>query len=173
MLSDVVQSAVNDQINNELFSSYSYLSMAAWCARQQFTGAAHWLRLQSHEEYGHAMRLFEFLLARNCEVKLKEIAQPAVSFKSIVEVFEKSLEQEQRVTSQIDSLYELAFHEKSFAALVELQWFINEQVEEEKTATEIVHKLQMVAKDPAALLDLDRELGARSAASGGEAGATT
>jgi ferritin len=169
MLTPVMQAAVNDQINNELYSSYSYLSMAAWCEHQQFTGASHWLRLQSEEEYAHAMRLYDFLLARNAPVKLKQVSQPETEFSSVVEVFEKALAQEQRVTSQIDSLYELAFQEKAFAALVELEWFINEQVEEEKNAREVVHKLRMVKDDPAALLDLDREMAARVAepASGG------
>ena len=163
MLSAVMQDAINEQINNELFSSYSYLSMAAWCDNQQFTGCSHWLRLQSQEEYGHAMKLLDFLLARNAAAKLKPIAQPEQTFPSIVSVFEKSLEQEERVTGQIDSLYELAFNEKAFAALVELEWFITEQVEEEKTAREVVAKFHLCQNDPASLLDLDRELGSRSA----------
>jgi ferritin len=162
MLSPVIETAINEQINNELFSSYSYLSMAAWCDHEQFTGCAHWLRIQSQEEYGHAMRLLDFLLARNSQVKLKPIAQPEHSFPSIVSVFEKSLEQEERVTGQIDALYEMAFHEKAFAALVELEWFITEQVEEEKTAREVVAKFRMCKDDPASLLDLDRDLGSRA-----------
>jgi len=163
MLATVVQEAINDQINYELFSSYQYLSMAAWCEHEQFIGCAKWLRIQSKEEYGHAMRLYDFLLARNCELKLKPIAAPESKFASVATVFEKALEQEMKVTEQIDALYELAFHEKAFAALVELEWFITEQVEEEKTAREVVHKFKMVKDDPASLLDLDRELGGRSA----------
>jgi ferritin len=162
MLPAVVQDAINDQINYELFSSYQYLAMAAWCQHEQFMGCAQWLRIQSQEEYGHAMRLLEFLLARNCLVNLKPIAAPEGKFPSLSNVFEKALEQEMRVTAQIDSLYELAFNEKSFAALVELEWFITEQVEEEKTAREVVHKFKLVANDPASLLDLDRELGGRA-----------
>lgn len=162
MLSPVIEDAINEQINNELFSSYSYLSMAAWCEHQQFIGCAHWLRVQSREEYSHAMRLFDFLLARNGVVKLKPIAQPEITFPAIVNVFEKSLEQEERVTNQIDALYELAFNQKAFAALVELEWFITEQVEEEKTAREVVHKFRLCKDDPASLLDLDRDLGARA-----------
>jgi ferritin len=163
MLPAVVQDAINDQINYELFSSYQYLAMAAWCQHEQFMGCASWLRIQSQEEYGHAMRLHDFLLARNCIVNLKPIAAPEGKFKSLTSVFEKALEQEMRVTGQIDSLYELAFNEKAFAALVELEWFITEQVEEEKTAREVVHKFKLVANDPASLLDLDRELGGRTA----------
>jgi ferritin len=162
MLGANVQEAINDQINYELFSSYQYLAMAAWCEHEQFVGCAKWLRIQSEEEYGHAMRLYNFLLARNYLVKLKPIAAPEHNFKSIADVFELALEQELKVSGQIDALYELAFNEKAFAALVELEWFITEQVEEEKTAREVVHKFKMVDGDPASLLDLDRELGART-----------
>ena len=94
---------------------------------------------------------------------LKPIAQPQIDFESVVHVFERSLTQEQEVTKSINDLYELAFKEKAFAALVELEWFITEQVEEEKTAREVVHKFRMVADDPASLLDMDRELSERKA----------
>ena len=114
------------------------------------------------------MRLFDFLLARNGVVRRQPIAQPEWDYESVVEVFEKSLAQEERVTAQINSLYELAFHEKAFAALVELEWFITEQVEEEKTAREVVHKFRMVRDDPASLLDLDRDLGSRAPDAAGE-----
>ncbi len=164
MLNEVMQAAVNEQINNELFSMYSYLSMSAYCDHQQFLGCAHWMRLQADEEYGHAMRLYDFLIARHGRVKLLPIAQPQVDFTSVPEVFTKAFEQEQTVTTQINSLYELAYKEKAFAALVELEWFIQEQVEEERTARAIVTKFELVKKDPAALLDLDRELGTRTAA---------
>ena len=159
MLNEAVQQAINAQINNELNSMYSYLSMSAYCEHKLFRGCAHWMRLQSHEEYTHAMRLYDFLIARQGLVKLQPIAQPQIDFGSVPEVFQKALEQEQQVTSQINALYELAFKEKAFAALVELEWFINEQVEEERTARDVVHKFELVNGDPAAMLDLDRELG--------------
>ena len=161
MLNEAMQQAVNAQINNELFSMYSYLSMSAYCEHKQFRGCARWMRLQSQEEHSHAMRLYDFLVARQGRVKLQPIAQPQMDFASITEVFQKALAQEQQVTKQINELYEMAFSEKAFAALVELEWFINEQVEEEKTARDIVYKFQLVKDDPAALLDMDRELGAR------------
>ncbi len=161
MLNEVVQDAINEQINNELFSMYSYMSMSAYCEHKQFRGCAYWMRLQSQEEYTHAMRLYDFLIVRQGRVKLQPIAQPQCDFASVPDVFQQALAQEQKVTEQINSLYELAFKEKAFAALVELEWFINEQVEEEKTARDIVYKFQLVKDDPAALLDLDRELGAR------------
>ena len=167
-MTPTVLEAINQQVSNEFNASFSYLSMAAWCEHHNFTGAAQWLRLQSAEEHGHAMRLFDFLLARNHQVTLLGMPAPRASFASLVEVFETALVQEQSVSGQIDRLYELAFSEKVFAAMAELQWFITEQVEEEKTVREIVAKLKMVAHDPASLLDFDRELGARPAGAAGE-----
>jgi ferritin len=171
MINQVVQNAINEQINNELYSSYSYLSMSAYCEHEQFTGCAHWMRMQSQEEYGHALRLYDFLTARNGRVELRPIAAPQIEFESVAQVFSKAFEQEQTVTGQINALYELAFKEKAFAALVELEWFIQEQVEEEKTAREIVHKFKLIAGDSAALLDLDRELAARQADAAADAAA--
>ena len=156
--------AINQQINSELSASYSYLAMSTYCERENLTGAARWLRLQSQEEYMHAMKLLDFVLARDANVELYAIDRPRLGFGSLADVFERSLEQEQEVSRQIDSLYEIAFTEKAFAAVAELQWFLTEQVEEEKTAREIVAKLKMIGNDPASLLDLDRELGTRSAA---------
>jgi ferritin len=159
-----VVEAINRQINSELSASYSYLSMSAWCERQKFTGAARWLRLQSQEEYLHAMKLFDFILARDAQVDLKPLAEPRQNFSSLAEVFEKSLEQEKEVSGQIDALYETAFKEKAFAAVAELQWFLTEQVEEEKVAREIVAKFRLIGNDAPSILDMDRELGQRTAA---------
>ena len=159
-----VVEAINRQINSELSASYSYLGMSTWCERQKFTGAARWLRLQSREEQMHAMKLLDFLLARDCDVQLRAIQAPHSPFASLLDVFERALEQEQEVSHQIDALYETAFTEKAFAAVAELQWFLTEQVEEEKTGREIVTKLKMVGSDPASLLDMDRELGTRTVA---------
>ena len=163
MLSSVVQDAINQQINHELFASYSYLAMAAWCEHKHFVGCGHWLRVQSQEEYSHAMRLYDFLRMRNGRVVLKPIAAPENEYESLLDIFEKSLEQEERVSKQIDDLYELALNEKAFAALVELEWFVTEQVEEEKTVREVIHKMNLIKDDPASLIDLDREMGERSA----------
>lgn len=164
MLKPLVQEKINQQINNEFYSSYSYLAMAAYCEHEQFHGCARWLRLQSQEEYAHAMRLYDFLSNRGGRVLLQTIRQPTAEYDSLVGVFTAVLTQEQEVTAQIDSLYELAMEQKSFAALVELEWFIQEQVEEEKSAREIVHKFRLVGNDPASLLELDRQLGERTAA---------
>jgi ferritin len=159
-----VFTAINDQINSEFQASYIYLAMAGFCDREKFPGAARWLRAQSEEERLHGLKLFDFVLARDGAVELKAIAQPKVKFDSLTAVFEQALENEQVVTLQINSLYELCFSEKAFAEMTELQWFLTEQVEEEKTMREIVAKFRRVGGDPAAILDMDRELGARSAA---------
>jgi ferritin len=157
-----VFAAINDQINSEFQASYTYLAMAGFCDRQKFLGAAKWLRMQSEEERQHAMKLFDFVLARDGAVELQAIAQPSTSFDSLAAVFEQTLTHEKAVTAQINALYELCFTEKAFAEMTELQWFLTEQVEEEKTAREIVAKFRLVEGDPAAILDLDRELGART-----------
>lgn len=164
-----VLDAINQQVSNEFAASFSYLSMAAWCEHHNFTGAGAWLRLQSAEEHTHGTRLFNFVLARNYQAKLQAIPVPAWDYSSLGDVFERALTQEQGVSKQIDALYELAFKEKMFAAMAELQWFITEQVEEEKTVREIVAKIKMVSHDPASLLDLDRELGTRQAAAAAKA----
>jgi ferritin len=163
-MTPTVLDAINKQIAAEFGASFSYLAMAAWCEHHKFMGAGRWLRLQSAEEHAHGLKLLDFVLARNHAVRLLGIEQPRSDFKSVVEVFERALAQEQEVSRQIDGLYELAFKEKVFAAMAELQWFITEQVEEEKTVREIVAKFAMVKDDPASLLDLDRELGARQEA---------
>jgi ferritin len=110
------------------------------------------------------MKLFDFVLARDGAVELKAIAHPSTTFESLAAVFEQTLTHEQAVTAQINALYELCFTEKAFAEMTELQWFLTEQVEEEKTAREIVAKFRLIKGDPAATLDIDRELGARAAA---------
>ena len=162
MISAHVQDALNEQINTEFASSYTYLAMAAFCERQNFRGCAHWLRMQSTEEYAHGMKLYNFMIARSAKVVLREIPSPQTDYANVLDVFQQSLNQEVHVSQRLDALYELAFREKNFAALVELQWFITEQVEEERTARTILAKLDLVKDDPAALLDLDRELGTRA-----------
>jgi len=169
MMSDTVQEAIIAQIHAELSASYSYLAMSAHCDRANFSGAAQWLRVQSQEEYGHAMRLLDFMLARHHKVALGEIPKPRTDFSSLLDVFETAFTQEQAVSKQIESLYELAFNAKAYPAVVQLEWFLTEQVEEEKTCREVVAKLKMVGDDSAAQLEIDRELGARMAAEQGRA----
>src|SRR5262249_59236373 len=114
MLNEAMQAAINEQINNELFAMYSYLAMSAYCEHKQFRGCAHWMRLQSQEEHTHAMRLYDFLIARQGRVKLRPISEPQFNFASVPDVFQKAFQQEQTVTAQINALYELAFHAHTF-----------------------------------------------------------
>ncbi len=168
MMSDTISKAINEQIHAELTASYSYLAMAAYCDRSSFVGAARWLRLQSQEEYGHAMRLLDFMLARHAPVVLSDLARPKIDYGSLLDVFETAYKQEQSVSAQIEALYELTFKEKAYTAVVQLEWFLTEQVEEEKTCRDIVTKLKLIAGDPASTLEIDRELGARVPGAGGE-----
>jgi ferritin len=163
-MNTTVLNAINEQINSEFEASYTYLAMASFCEQQRFSGAARWLRSQSDEERLHGLKLFDFVLARDGAVELKTIEKPKAKFDSLSEVFEQALAHEKHVTQQINSLYELCFKEKAFAEMTELQWFLTEQVEEEKTARDIVAKFKLVGKDPSGLLDMDRELASRTSA---------
>lgn len=167
MLSQGIQDAINDQIHHELHSAYVYLSMSAYLEAANFTGFAQWMRMQAREEVNHGMKLFDYVNDRNGRVTLKALEQPPVNFKSALDVFEHALEHEKKVTSMIHSLYALATKENDYATQVALQWFINEQVEEEATATKVVDRLKIAGNDGAALLLLDRELGSRQAEGAG------
>jgi ferritin len=161
-LNKAMQEAINEQINIELHSSYMYLAMAAYCEFTMFPGCAHWMRVQSREETGHAMRLFNFMVQRNAKIVLQAVPAPQVDFANITAVFEQSLKAEEKVSESINQLYQLALNEKAFATASELEWFLKEQVEEEHQARLVLSRFNMVKGDPAALLDLDRELMART-----------
>jgi len=161
VLSEAVQDAMNGQINNELYSAYQYLSMAAYCEAVNLPGFARWMRAQSREELQHAMKFYDFVLERNGRVALQAIGAPLGEFGSPLEVFEKALEPEQKVTAMINELYGLAAGENDYASQAFLQWFVTEQVEEEKNAGDVVETLKMVGDSREALFLLDRELGLR------------
>lgn len=163
MLSPKMQEAFNEQIKNEFYSAYVYLSMAAFFETANLPGLATWMRTQAREESMHAMKIFEHLLDRNATVQLRSIPQPPVKFSAPLEVFEQAYQHEQAVTASIHALYASAVDEKDFASRVFLDWFVQEQVEEEKTTALIVEQLRMVGHDQPGLLVLDRELGQRTA----------
>jgi ferritin len=158
MLSKDIQDALNDQINNEYFASYTYLSMSAHCESINMRGFASWLRRQSREELEHALKLFDYVMDRDGKVILKAIEAPQSKYSSLLKMFQQVLDHEKEVTSMINKLYELATNEGDHATTVELQWFIREQVEEEKSAREIVDKLKFAGDNSSALLILDREM---------------
>lgn len=163
MLSKTVQDAINNQIAAEFHSAYVYLSMSAYFQSINLPGSAHWMRLQYQEEMGHALKLYDYVLDREGTVVLQSIKQPASKFKSTLDVFQQALEHEKEVTKMINSLYALTLKENDYAAQIQLQWFITEQVEEEKNAGAIVEQLKMIGDNKSALLYLDRQLGMRTA----------
>ncbi len=165
MLSKAMQEAINEQINAEMYSAYLYLAMVAHCAVASLPGFAHWMRIQSREEMGHAMKFFEYLVDRGGRPILHAISQPPAKFKGPLDIFEQALAHEQEVTKRIHRLYETASKENDYATQGMLQWFIKEQVEEEKSAGEVVATLKMIGEQGPALIMLDRQLGARKAES--------
>jgi len=161
MFSDKVQEAMNEQIKNELYSAYIYLSMAAHFEAANLPGFAQWMRMQSNEEVEHAMKFFDFINERDGRVELRAIDQPPVEWGSPLEIFETALGHEQKVTRMINNIYEIAMEEKDYPSQIMLQWFIEEQVEEEKSAGEIVETLKMFGEKDTVILLLDRQLGER------------
>lgn len=153
---------LNEQIRNEIYSAYLYLSMAAYFEHEGWSGFSNWMKVQAKEELGHALKFFEFLADRQERIILKDIPQPIVEFKSALDVFEKTLEHEKKVTSLINDLYSLAGEVNDNPAQVFLAWFITEQVEEEKNASEIVSKLKKIEPNSGAFFMLDKVLGERT-----------
>lgn len=164
MLTQAVQEAINNQIKSELHSAYVYLAMTAYCESLNLPGFAQWMRMQSREELSHAMKLFDYVNDRGGRVALQAIDAPPLDFKSPLEMVQEVLQHERKVTAMINALYEVAIKEQDYATQVHLQWFLTEQVEEEKNAGEIVERVKMAGAQPAALLLLDREFGARTTA---------
>ncbi len=161
MISDAMQKGINDQINKELYSSYLYLSMAAYFEGKNLPGFAKWMYVQADEERGHGMKLFEHLVDRGGRVTLAPIAGPQTEWKTSLEVFKQVQSHEAAVTASINALYETALKEKDYAAQVLLQWFITEQVEEEKNAADIVQQLELIDARGTAVLMLDHQLAKR------------
>ncbi|MDP8923379.1 MAG: ferritin [Chloroflexota bacterium] len=161
-LSQTLQDALNEQLKQELYSSYLYLAMAAYCDAQNLQGFAHWMLLQADEEREHAMRFFNFIQDRGGRVMLKALPGPPSDFASPVDVFEQALAHEQEITSLIEQLYQRAAADQDQATQIFLQGFISEQVEEERTASQIVETLKMAGDNRAALLLIDRELAQRT-----------
>jgi len=163
MLSKTVMSALNEQIQKEYYSSYLYLAMSAYCEVSNLPGTAKWMRIQSQEELSHAMKLFDYVADRGGRVALKAIAQPPAEYKSALDIFKKALEHEKFVTASIHKLYALSVKENDYASQIVLQWFVTEQVEEEKNATQIVEQLKMVGDSKTSVMLLDRHLAKRGA----------
>ena len=168
MISKKMEKALNKQLNLELFSAYSYAAMAAWCEKENLSGFAHWMQLQTREEVEHAQKFFVYLLDQDANVNLEAIGKPEGAYNSPEHVFEVTLGHEQTVTKSIHKLVELAIDEKDYATHTFLQWFVTEQVEEEATADSVLQQVRMAGQTPGGLFLLDRELGSRQAGAGDE-----
>lgn len=156
-----IEEAINTQIKEELFSSYIYIAMAAYCEHLNLRGMANWFSVQGQEEVDHARGLYNYLIDAGGRVKLQAIPEPPADFKGPLGMAEETLKHEQYITGKIHALYELATQEKDYASQSFLKWYIDEQVEEEASATELIEKIKMVGKDQAALYMLDKEMFAR------------
>lgn len=156
-----LQDAFNEQLKNELYSSYLYLSMAAYFDSLNLGGFSHWMKVQAKEETEHAMKFFDFLNDRSARVILQAIPKPPITFSSPKDVFSKTLEHEKKVTSLINKLCALSDKLNDTTTSVFLQWFIKEQVEEEESASSILEKLKLIKAESPALVMLDTELGKR------------
>ncbi len=160
-LEQAIQDALNEQITHEFFASNLYLTMSAYCDNMSLPGFAHWLRLQADEERQHGLKIYDHILERSGQVQLGTIDQPSTNFASVLGVFQQALEHEQQVSSQFHQLYKQAQDAQDFTTQTFLEWFLMEQVEEEKSATEIVDWLTMIGDRRDALVLLDRELAQR------------
>ena len=163
MLPKKIETAMNKQINHEMYSAYLYLSMSAYCSNLNLEGFAHWLRVQATEEMAHAMKFYHHVLERDGVVKLDAIKAPEAAWKSPLDMCQAVLKHEQYVTKLIHALADLSYAEKDHGSTTLLQWFANEQVEEEASASLLVERLKMVKDSTGGLFMLDRELGKREA----------
>lgn len=161
MLSEKMESALNEQLNWELFSAYLYLSMSGYFYSIGLGGFANWMKVQALEELTHAGKFFSFLNERGGRLRVTSVKAPTWEWESPLAAFQEALEHEQKVSARINSLVDLAREQRDHATDIFLQWFVSEQVEEESSAMEVIQKLKLVGDHPASLFHLDRELGAR------------
>jgi len=161
MVSKKMEEALNKQVNAEMYSAYLYLSMESYFKSLNLNGFANWMRMQTQEEMMHAMKIYDFINERGGRIILKPIEGPSTEWDSPLAVFEAVYAHEQKVTGLINDLVDLAIEEKDHATNTFLQWFVNEQVEEEASADEIVQQLKMMENAPSGMFMLDRELGQR------------
>jgi ferritin len=161
MISKKMEKTLNDQINAELYSAYLYLSMSAYFESENLPGFAKWMRIQWQEEVMHGLKIYDYVSERGGRATLKSIDGPPAKWKSPLDVFQATYKHEQVVTGRINDLVTQAVAEKDHATNAFLQWFVTEQVEEEKSADEIVQKLKRISDAPGGLYMLDKELGQR------------
>ena len=161
MLKENLSAALSKQFNFELYSAYIYLEMSAYCDRNGLTGFANWLNVQAQEELAHAMHMYEYILERGAYPVFEDVKKSPYDFENIIEVFEKTLAHEQIVTGRINDIASLALKENDHAAYIFIQWYVNEQVEEEANAEQILQQAKQIGTNTALLYALDKELAAR------------
>lgn len=161
MISKKLEKAINEQINKELYSEYLYISMQAWFADQNLDGFANWMNVQGQEERFHAMKFYNYIIERGGQVELLAIEKPPKSFTKPLNAFKMALEHEKFITKSINDLMDVAIKENDHASKSFLQWYVDEQVEEEANADRIVHKLEMIKDNAQGLFMLDNELAQR------------
>jgi ferritin len=161
MLKETIQKALNEQLNAETYSAYLYLSMSAYCEEKDLKGMASWFRVQAQEELIHAGKFFTFLNDRDGRVLLSTIAGPPHEWASSLAAFEDAYHHEQKITASLSKIAELAMKEGDHITITFLQWFLNEQIEEEATAKGIVGQLKMIGDNQSGLYLLDEKLGTR------------
>jgi ferritin len=162
MLSKKMEEALNEQINAEFESAYLYLSMATWFEEKNLEGMANWMMIQFKEEQTHALKFYNYVIERGGRVLLKPIKGPKTEWNNTLQVFEETLAHERLVSSLINNLVNIAIEEKDHATNSMLQWFVNEQVEEEAGADRIINQLKLIGDHPQGIFMLDREMSARS-----------
>ncbi len=157
MISKTLEKELNNQLNAELYSAYLYLSMAAYLSQKNLNGFSNWTKVQFEEEQSHANKLFQYILDRGGKVELKQINQPKSEWNGIIDIFENILKHEQYITSRINELVDIAMSEKDHATVALMQWYVNEQVEEEATVSDILDQLKLIEGKGSGLFMLDRE----------------
>jgi len=172
MFDPTVESALNQQINCELQAWYAYVAMSAHLDGLHLQGFAKFMELQAREEQEHAHRLIRYLLDRGGRMELQPISAPAQEFRSVRELFARAFEQERANTQSIHELYALAKDVNDYATVASLQWFLDEQVEEEKVMSEALGLLDFVGDDKSAMLTLNHQFGQRPADAGAQGSAT-
>lgn len=161
MLSDKVLLAINEQINREMYSAYLYLAMSSWCSQNGLNGVANWMRVQYQEEMFHAFKMYDYVIEQDGKVELKAIDQPPAEFKSVLHIFEEVLAHEKKVTAWINGVVKTADTVNDYATHNFMQWFVNEQVEEEASAKSILDDLKLAGEKGPGLFMINRELAQR------------
>jgi ferritin len=168
MLTETMQTALNGQLNAELYSSYLYLSMNAYFKSVNLDGFANWMYCQAQEELEHSLKFYDFIIQRGGKVQLQQIAAPPTGWNSPLAVFEATLEHEQKVTGLIHNLVDVAHEERDHATNIFLQWFVSEQVEEEESVGGVLEQLKLIGDAKGGLFMIDRELAKRGPSGGSE-----